>query len=85
MPDGLTLFVPFTAPGDRVRVRVLERRRSFGRGEIAELLEAGPGRSAPGCPAFGRCGGCRWQHIDYAAQVKAKREILGEALVRIGG
>ncbi len=85
MPDGLTLFVPFTAPGDRVRVRVLERRRSFGRGEIAELLEAGPGRSAPGCPAFGRCGGCRWQHIDYAAQVEAKREILGEALVRIGG
>lgn len=85
LPDGLTLFVPFSAPGDRLRVRIVERRRRFARAEIGEILEAGPGRITPRCAFFGRCGGCEWQHLDYRVQVQAKREILREALVRIGG
>ena len=85
LPSGLTLFVPFSAPGDRVRVRIVERRRRFARGEIRELLVAGPGRISAPCPAFGRCGGCQWQHLDYPAQLDAKAAILRDALVRIGG
>jgi len=85
MPDGLTLFVPLAAPGDRLRVRVVERRKRFVRAEIEEVLEAGPGRVNPDCSFFGRCGGCQWQHLDYSVQVAAKKEILREALVRIGG
>ncbi len=83
--DGLTVFVPFSAPGDRLRVRIVERRRRFLRGEIDEILSRGPLRVEPRCGAFGRCGGCAWQHIDYAAQLEAKRTILGDALRRIGG
>ena len=85
LPEGLTLFVPFAAAGDRVRVRVVARHRRFARGEISQLLEAGPGRREPRCEVFGRCGGCEWQHLDYPVQVEAKRDILRDALVRIGG
>ncbi|MCS5638162.1 MAG: class I SAM-dependent RNA methyltransferase [Myxococcota bacterium] len=85
LAEGLTLFVPFAAPGDRVRVRIVARHRRFARGEITELLRAGPGRCAPRCGVFGRCGGCEWQHLDYSEQVAAKRDILRDALVRIGG
>ena len=85
LPDGLAVFVPLAAPGDRVRVRVTERHRRFARAEISEILAAGPGRCAPRCPVFGECGGCAWQHLDYSLQVEAKQTILREALVRIGG
>jgi 23S rRNA (uracil1939-C5)-methyltransferase len=85
LPDGRVVFVPFTAPGDRVRVRVVDVRARFARARVEELLEAGPARALPVCPAFGSCGGCAWQHVDYAAQLEAKRSILLEALRRIGG
>lgn len=81
----MTVFVPFSAPGDRLRVRIVERRRRFMRGEIEEILSPGPSRVEPRCSAFGRCGGCAWQHIEYSAQLEAKRAILGDALRRIGG
>jgi len=81
---GRVLFVPFSAPGDRVRVRVVEERARFARGEIVELLAAGPSRKKPQCPVFGRCGGCAWQHIGYDTQLEAKREILRSTLERVG-
>ncbi|UCE87484.1 MAG: class I SAM-dependent RNA methyltransferase, partial [Deltaproteobacteria bacterium] len=84
-PDGRVVFVPGTAPGDRVRVRLVETRRHFARGELVELLEPGPDRVEPGCAVFGSCGGCCWQHIRYAAQVAAKETIVRDALTRIGG
>ncbi len=82
--QGQTVFVPFSAPGDRLRVRVVERRPRFLRAEVEELLEPGPGRTDPRCAEFGRCGGCTWQHLSYPEQVVAKREILGSAIQRIG-
>lgn len=85
LPDGRAVFVPFTAPGDRVRVRVVESRGRFARARVDALLEAGPARAEPVCAVFGSCGGCAWQHVDYAAQLEAKRAILADALRRIGG
>lgn len=85
LPDGRVVFVPFSAPGDLVRVRVVESRARFARARVEELLEPGPSRVEPVCPAFGSCGGCAWQHVDYATQLEAKREILRGAIRRIGG
>ena len=85
LPDGRVLFVPFTAPGDRVRVRLVEERGRFARARVEELLEPGPSRTQPACSVFGSCGGCAWQHIAYPAQLEAKRAILADALRRIGG
>jgi 23S rRNA (uracil1939-C5)-methyltransferase len=84
-PDGQVVFVPFTAPGDRVVVDVTRRRPRFLRGVARELIEAGPGRTDPLCPVFGRCGGCTWQHLDYDTQLEAKRTIVADAIERIAG
>lgn len=83
--DGTVCFVPFTAPGDRLRVRITASKRSWMQGELVELLEPSPLRAEPLCPAFGRCGGCDWQHIRYDYQCRAKQGLLGDALQRIAG
>ncbi len=82
-PDGRVVFVPFTAPGDRVRVAIGARRARWMRGEVVELLAPGPGRTDPLCPVFGTCGGCDWQHLAYETQLEAKRTILRDAIERI--
>ena len=79
------VFVPFTAPGDRVRVRLTEQRKRFARGEVRELLVPGSARTDPVCAVFGSCGGCAWQHVEYAAQLEAKRAIVADAFARIAG
>ncbi len=83
-PDGRVIFVPFTAPGDRVRVQVTQSRERFARARVETLLAPGPDRSDPVCPVFGSCGGCAWQHVAYPAQLTAKARILEDALRRIG-
>lgn len=83
--DGLAVFVPFGAPGDRAVVEVTEVEKTFVRARLVEVLEAGPDRVAPRCRHYGECGGCQLQHVDYRAQVTAKAEIVRDALVRTGG
>ena len=79
------VFVPFTAPGDRVRVKVISSHPRFARAVVDELIEPGTARTDPVCAVFGSCGGCAWQHVDYDVQLEAKREIASAALKRIGG
>lgn len=80
---GVPLFVPRTAAGDRVRVRIVERRPDFGRAEVIELLSPGPGRREPPCPHFAECGGCDLQHLDERTQLRVKVEAAVETLRRI--
>jgi len=84
-PDGRVVFVPATAPGDRVRVRVTEEHGKWLRAELLAVETPGPGRIAPRCPLVGRCGGCAWQHLDDATQRAEKARMLRDALERIGG
>lgn len=81
--EGIPIFVPFSAPGDRLRVRVTERRTDYGRGEIVEILESGPGRRPPPCPYFGTCGGCDLQHLEDGVQTELKAEAVRETLERL--
>ena len=82
--EGQVVFVPFTLPGEEVRLRIVSRRRSFAAGELGEVRRASPHRVGPPCPVFGTCGGCAWQHIDYAEQLRLKAALAEEALARIG-
>jgi 23S rRNA (uracil1939-C5)-methyltransferase len=77
--EGLVVFVPFTAPGDLVKVRATERKKNFVRAFAIEILEPGPGRQEAPCVHFGSCGGCQWQHLEYGHQLEFKRKILEEA------
>ena len=81
--DGLAVFVPLAAPGDRVRARVTHIRARFARAEIVELLAPGPGRRSAPCEYYGRCGGCTWQHLDEPAQLAARIASARAALERI--
>jgi 23S rRNA (uracil1939-C5)-methyltransferase len=82
--DGMTVFIPTAAPGDRLRIRVTEIGRGFARGEILEVLQPGPARRDPKCRHFGQCGGCQLQHVDYVAQLDAKVGFVRESLRRLG-
>ena len=82
--EGLVVFVPFGLPGEIVRVRLVEHKRHFARGAIVDVLKAAPERVTPSCRHFGVCGGCDWQSIDYAAQLRFKTAIVREQLQRIG-
>ncbi len=83
--EGIPLFVARAAPGDRLRVRLVERHPDYGRAEIVALLAAGPGRRQPPCPYFASCGGCQLQHLEDALQVRYKAEAVVETLSRVGG
>jgi len=87
LADGMTVFVPRTAPGDRIALAWVRRRRRHARAEAAEVLAPGPDRVAPPCRHFERdaCGGCQWQHLSLEAQHRAKRRVVGDALRRLGG
>lgn len=82
--DGKACFVPLTAPGDLVRIRPAVSKPSYLEGELLEVVEPSPLRVEPPCPVFGVCGGCSWQHIDYAAQCEAKWQIFADTLWRFG-
>jgi len=83
--QGVPIFVARAAPGDRLRVRLVERRPDFGRAEIVEVLKPGPGRRPAPCAAFDRCGGCDLQHLDDGLQVELKAAAVRETLERLGG
>jgi 23S rRNA (uracil1939-C5)-methyltransferase len=81
---GLTVFVRLAAPGERLRVRIVERKKNFARAVIETIIEASPARRAPVCEYFGNCGGCQLQHLNYSAQLEAKAGFIRDALTRIG-
>ena len=82
--DGYVMFVRSGLPGDRLRVHVTETRARYGRGTIEEVLERSPHRVDPPCPYFGRCGGCRLQHLAYDAQLAFKERQVRDCLERLG-
>ena len=82
--EGRVVFVPYAIPGERVVARVTDVHRSYARAEIKRIAVPSPGRIAPPCPLFTRCGGCAYQHIVYARQLEIKTRQVAEAFRRIG-
>lgn len=82
--EGEVMLTPFVLPGEIAEVEREPNRSGMARGRLATLLTASPHRVTPGCPYFGRCGGCHYQHASYEEQLAAKRSILAETLGRTG-
>jgi 23S rRNA (uracil1939-C5)-methyltransferase len=83
--DGYVMFVRGGLPGDRLRVRVTEARGRYGRGAIEAVVSPSPDRVEAPCQYFGRCGGCRLQHLAYPAQLAFKAKQVHDCLIRLGG
>lgn len=81
--DDMVVFVPFAAPGDVVDVKIDRKRRNYAEGHIAAMVEPSPMRVEPRCEHFTICGGCRWQHLPYEEQLRAKRQQVVDAMNRI--
>lgn len=85
LESGMVVFVPYTAPGDTVKVRLHAQKKNYADGELLEILTPSPKRIAPRCPAFGSCGGCEWQHLPYELQWSIKTKGMLHALTRVQG
>ena len=83
--EGYVVFVPGGIPGDRLQVRLDQARARFARGAIVGVESPSPYRVAAPCPYFGRCGGCRLQHVAYPAQLAFKSKQVADCLERLGG
>lgn len=85
LADGRAVFVPYALPGELVWVELTEEKRGFARARLVEVERPSPNRIAPRCRHFGVCGGCHYQHTDYATQLTIKRAVVRDQLERIGG
>ncbi len=83
--DNYVIFVKDALPGDRVKVRIVKRKKDFAEAILLEILEPSPHRVQAPCPYFNWCGGCTWQNMSYEDQLFFKRQIVLDSLQRIGG
>jgi len=79
------VFVLFVAVGEEVEVELTEVKKRFARAKLLRVLRAAPERVEPPCPYFGVCGGCQYQHLDYAAQLRLKHKQVVDLFERVGG
>jgi 23S rRNA (uracil1939-C5)-methyltransferase len=82
--DGLTVFVPFAAPGDIVDVEVFKKKKGYAEARILNIKTKSPHRIEPQCAHFGLCGGCKWQIMDYETQLKYKQKQVEDAFRHLG-
>lgn len=83
--DGLVIFVEGAVEGDRVKAKILKTKKKFAEAKVVEVLTPSPKRIEPRCSYFGTCGGCKWQHVEYASQLSFKQQHVIDAIERIGG
>ena len=82
--NGLVVFVPFVVPGDVVDIQLFKKKKSYAEGRAVRFHHYSEARVEPRCPHFGVCGGCKWQILNYAAQLEAKQRQVRDNLERLG-
>ena len=82
---GMAVFVPGSAPGDVLEVRIVKTLKTYAYGRIERIVAPGPGRQEPDCPVCGPCGGCSLRHLTYEAELAAKTGFVRDAFARLGG
>lgn len=82
--DQRVVFVPYTMPGDRVQIKIRQRKKTYILADKVNLIEPSKERIPATCHYFEQCGGCDWQHVPYTLQLEAKQQQLQDTLTRIG-
>lgn len=83
--EDFAVFVPFALPGETVDAHIIKIAGSYAVGKLNGVIVSSPERVEPICPVFKRCGGCSLMHMSYSSQLEYKRNVVRDALVRIGG
>ncbi len=83
--EGMAVFVPLSAIGDELSVRVLKVKKTYAYGKIEKIIKPSESRIEPDCPVFQKCGGCVWRHISYESECSLKQKKVEDAVRRIGG
>jgi len=83
--DSFVVFVPFVLTGEVVEVEITEVKKNFARAKLLRVVQPSPERVEPACRYFAQCGGCQYQHVDYAAQLRMKHKQIADLFQRIGG
>ena len=83
--EGLVVFVPFVVPGDVVDIQLFKKKKNYAEGRAVKFHTLSPQRVEARCPHFGVCGGCKWQTLNYSAQLEAKQRQVRDNLERLGG
>ena len=82
--DDFVVFVPFVLVGEVVEVEITEVKKNFARAKLLRIEKPSPERVEPACRYFGKCGGCQYQHVEYAAQLRLKRKQIADLFERVG-
>ena len=84
LPDGRVFLCRGATPGERVEATVTRVKKTLARGTKTRTIEPSPRAVEPRCPHHGTCGGCEWQHLAYDAQAALKRDVVADAMTRVG-
>lgn len=82
--DGMAIFVPETAVGDIINVKIVKVLKSYAYGIIHEIIKPSENRINIDCPYFPKCGGCSFRHMTYESELKIKEKFVYDAFTRIG-
>jgi len=82
--DDFVVFVPFVIVGETVEAEITEVKKNFARAKLLCVITPSPERVEPPCQYFTRCGGCQYQHMDYATQLQMKQKQIADLFERVG-
>lgn len=82
--DDMVIFVPYAVPGDIADIIITRKRKNYAEGKAIHFHHLSKWRTSPVCDHFGVCGGCKWQHMEYAAQLYYKQKQVEENFIRLG-
>lgn len=82
--EGMAVFVPGAAKGDRVQCLIIKAKKNYAIGKILKIVKPAKIRTTPDCHVFPRCGGCVFRHIRYSAELELKHQRVQDAFSRLG-
>jgi tRNA/tmRNA/rRNA uracil-C5-methylase (TrmA/RlmC/RlmD family) len=82
--DDFVVFVPFVIVGEMIEAEITEVKKNFARAKLLRVITPSPERVKPECQYFTQCGGCQYQHIEYAAQLRCKHKQIADLFERVG-